>query len=326
MLNINEESLFMVLQLIVGPTVIAALVSGFFSLHLSRRSEKLKYITEERSKWREKIRLISSNIQSGDDKQLQSALVELKLLLNAYGMDESPKQGSIRFEAKYVLMDTHIWVLLFDMEKSILKGENVQEKCNLLLKYLSLLLKYDWERGKREVNRSLYLIYGWTLMIIGSTGLFFSTLFEANIHITIGLITSILFAICLNLIGGTYFESRYRQDLRNRAMDVANGLFKKDGIIIDLYEKLRPSINYKYYSYIHSTFYTKSIILLVIYFIWQRILYKLGILSLENVGMSFIFFLLAYLIGLVLVAIDYKRDITNEYNYLVEVNRLSSSY
>ena len=51
------------LQVILTSTVVAAVISTLTSVYNSRRTGNLKYITEERQKWREEIRKIAESIE-----------------------------------------------------------------------------------------------------------------------------------------------------------------------------------------------------------------------------------------------------------------------
>ena len=71
------------------------------------------------------------------DKRNQ-ILVSLKTRINAYGIDQNNLNA-----------DAHIWKLIDKI--NICREEEYANLKEQLINYLSLLLKYDWERSKSEV-------------------------------------------------------------------------------------------------------------------------------------------------------------------------------
>ena len=110
------------LALFIGPAVIAAIITGMINILLSRRSARLENVTAERSKWREQIREISKDIQAQDENRLSVALSSLKLHINAFGIPHNLSDEPI-FLAGHILWDTHIWTLIYRMEKQIRAGD-----------------------------------------------------------------------------------------------------------------------------------------------------------------------------------------------------------
>ena len=168
-MNLSVQELRIV-SLFIEPIIVSAIISGLFSWGLSRKSARLSNITAERSKWRDKIRVISEDIQDGNIDKLKTALRRLRLCINAYGLEDDV--NGKRFNAYYIMKDTHIWVLIYQIEKLIEEGKSVSLACEQMTKYLCLLLKYDWERAKNEVGSSLTIIFGRMIMITGMISVF----------------------------------------------------------------------------------------------------------------------------------------------------------
>lgn len=143
------------LKIILTSTVIAAAISVLANVYNSRRTEKLKYITEERQKWREDIREIAEKITKCSQFNIGVQLTRLRMRINANGVKAiiSKKEGNDGKKAGLYLEDAHIWKLIDELEnpKCIDKFEDNKKK---LFLYLSALLKYDWERAKQEVKGS----------------------------------------------------------------------------------------------------------------------------------------------------------------------------
>lgn len=143
------------MNVILTSTVIAAVISLLANVYNSRRTGKLKYITEERQKWREDIREIAENITKCSQFNIGVQLTRLKMRINANGVKTiiAQKEGYNKKRAGRYLNDVHIWKLIDELEnpKCIDKFEDNKKK---LFLYLSALLKYDWERAKQEVKGS----------------------------------------------------------------------------------------------------------------------------------------------------------------------------
>lgn len=150
------------IKTLFGSTVIAAFLSGSIALAVSRRQETLQYITAERKEWREKIREIAYKLNGATYGNTINILTELKVRINAFGNEISFKYSD----------DAHIWELIKELEAGKCYGENLNRKQKQLIEYLSLLLKFDWERSKKEVRENIYEIA--SRMIFICSGIYFA--------------------------------------------------------------------------------------------------------------------------------------------------------
>lgn len=150
---------------------IGAVLSAFLVFINNSKKNKLDFVTKERSEWRRAIKSIIVDLLSGNNRY--NAISRLETQLNPYGkyIEES--------KYEFYMSDGHIWKLVDNFDYS---SENVK----ILTRYLEILLKYDWERSKREVNYSynsvLYKVF--------------------NIFITISLLFLFL------LMKGSWFDSK----------------------------------------------------------------------------------------------------------------------
>lgn len=94
-----------ILDTILKSTVLVGIITALFNWRQHNNTNSLKYITEERQKWREKIRDIAKNIEayqySSDDKdkqKLKEILVELKVNINPYGKENEQENKNIKDE------------------------------------------------------------------------------------------------------------------------------------------------------------------------------------------------------------------------------------
>lgn len=135
------------MDVILASTVIAAIISTLFSFIQNKKSENLKYITAERTKWREEIRSVSEKMSvSNNQSELELSLIKLKLRINPDG----------KYHDDY-FKDAHIWYLIGKLEEH--DANNFINERNALLDYMSLLLKRDWEISKQEIKGDVYRIF-----------------------------------------------------------------------------------------------------------------------------------------------------------------------
>ncbi len=135
-----------IIGIILGSLVISSVVGALFGYITNKRNSALTHITTEREKWREKVRKISENIEKAEfqgkkKRNINRYLVQLEVNINPYGK---------RMENDYA-RDSHIWAEIENIRQVKNKKEFNEHK-ELLIYYLSLMLKEDWERSKREVK------------------------------------------------------------------------------------------------------------------------------------------------------------------------------
>ncbi|PKM75379.1 MAG: hypothetical protein CVU92_01665 [Firmicutes bacterium HGW-Firmicutes-17] len=103
---------------------------------------KSKNITEERRKWRDRLKELAVMANSKCQIEVDKAIIELKTRINSFGYGSE----------KDYLKDTHIWEILNKEE------HKVEDKKKLTI-FISLLLKYDWERCKLESSHWFFIPY-----------------------------------------------------------------------------------------------------------------------------------------------------------------------
>lgn len=131
-----------VLLTILTSTVISALVTVLAEYLNSRRANMLKYITEERKNWRDEMRKIVEDVETSNCDNIGMSITRLKVRINAYGC----------FAYGNFHKDGHIWEIIGQLEQKRVSEVFFETKKRQLIEYISLLLKFDWERSKREVK------------------------------------------------------------------------------------------------------------------------------------------------------------------------------
>ncbi|MDY0384729.1 hypothetical protein [Trichlorobacter sp.] len=119
--------------LLLSSSVLAGLIAGLVAIRASERKIQIENVTQERAKWRAKIRELSLAVHqsatTGNNARLGELVLEFSLVLNPLHEE-----------------DQAIPELIYQLT-------NTSEKSNLLLEFrerVALLLKHDWERAKHE--------------------------------------------------------------------------------------------------------------------------------------------------------------------------------
>ena len=133
---------------------IGAILSAFLVFVNNSKKNKLDFVTRERSEWRREIKSIIVDLLSGNNRS--NALSRLETQLNPYGRYISKEDAY-----EFYMNDGHIWKIVDNFDYS---NKNVKT----LTKYLELLLKYDWERSKREIKYDIFNSFIYCILIIGT--------------------------------------------------------------------------------------------------------------------------------------------------------------
>ena len=132
------------IQVVLEASAVATVIGAGISYLTFRNSSKLTYITQERKEWRAEIRKIAEKLEECPYENRKQVLVKLKTRINAYGKTDSRKTWNI-------CEDSHIWEKIEQIERC-----TTEKKYNIyreqLICFLSLMLKTDWERAKKEVT------------------------------------------------------------------------------------------------------------------------------------------------------------------------------
>lgn len=99
-----------------------------------------------------------------------------------------------KVEDEYYLNDSHIWNAIGDLEKS--SPKQFEANKNKLSNYIYALLKFDWERSKRESKISGNIIISFVLFLMSVLLPFVMWLFDNTINFKI---IALLSAVCLLL-------------------------------------------------------------------------------------------------------------------------------
>lgn len=127
---------------ILSSSAISSLIVVISNIFLNQKKNSIEYITGERKVWRQEIREIAEEIEKADENNINIPLTKLKVRINAYDYFEQNQQDS----GDYVL-----WNLISICEKKYNTDTLRILKKNVIM-LISLMLKYDWERSKKEIS------------------------------------------------------------------------------------------------------------------------------------------------------------------------------
>lgn len=144
------------IQIILASTVLSAILTGCFTTIIQSKKNVLDNITNERKVWRETLREISCEIYAADEiEALHISSVKLQTRLNTFGI----------LNSNNYLIDGHIWKLLKKFDEADCYNENIDKEKQRLIKLISALLKYDWERAKSEITGNTTKKFGFIFVV-----------------------------------------------------------------------------------------------------------------------------------------------------------------
>lgn len=130
------DNIIKIITLILGSGFFAASITALITKKNNDKNNMLKYITDERQKWRILIKeKIVELVTTTNNKTKQKIIAELQLNLNPN--DEEDKK-------------------IIEVAKKFLNnsGDNKENK-EKILELAANLLKHDWERAKAEASNNL---------------------------------------------------------------------------------------------------------------------------------------------------------------------------
>lgn len=158
-----------IFEIVMSSAVLAALIGWI----RGNKEDQLNYITGERSVWRKEMKECIEGLQTCRLKDIDKWLIKLKVNLNGYGCHNSgeyPEDMYLDF-----LRDEHIWKVIDEIETEHRKADYSERKIkhqkDKLIRLIVILLKFEWEKSKREVkaNRllfiSLSILTGYVLIV-----------------------------------------------------------------------------------------------------------------------------------------------------------------
>ncbi len=119
----------------LSSSVVGGLVAGFVALRSGERQIQIENVTQERAKWREKIRVKSAEVHQAAVEnnltKINQAHLEFSLSLNPFDQEDNDILAAI------VALKNH---------------GTLEEKMSEFSGRVALLLKHDWERAKHEAK------------------------------------------------------------------------------------------------------------------------------------------------------------------------------
>lgn len=149
------------LNLLLSSAVIVALIEWISK----NKSNYLQHITNNRAEWRKSLKDISVKLYDSDKTTIGSVFTALKGNLNSYGLHPSGNYPS-KIKLDY-LKDEHLWAEMDEIQTNLssMSSKEFLQKKERMVEMISLLLKFDWERSKREVRSKIIIPLGFVLYL-----------------------------------------------------------------------------------------------------------------------------------------------------------------
>ena len=189
-----------IVEIIMSSAVVAAIIGWL----RGNKEDQLNYITGERSTWRKELKECIEGFQTCRIEELDHWLIKLKVNLNGYGCHDSGEYPEDMY--LNIFRDEHIWKLIDALEaeqkKSNYSKQRIQVIKKQIIQLILILLKFDWERSKREVKTNKLLIIACGIM--GLYVLIVCYFIYAYLHKTV-MNEEWVFNICLTTAGVILF-------------------------------------------------------------------------------------------------------------------------
>lgn len=183
----------MSLNLILGPTVIAAIIAGIVSLYTLRKNNQIQYMMNEEKERCGVLREIISRLEEANYDETLKVLTDLKSRINAFGMTETTTD---------YLKDTHIWGVINKIENlGAERNENILKKQKrLLTNYLLLLIQYIGDESKQKIRGNIeeivsYVFWVSSCVILGVSYLYIINEYEIRVSKAVPIIILLIILI-----------------------------------------------------------------------------------------------------------------------------------
>lgn len=168
---------FSVITIFLSSSAISVIITAIFNIFIERNKRKFSGITDRRAEWRKEIKKIILDINNSKNiKDLKSCSDALKTEINPFGINKTIMDENQNYNIHAFKEDAYIWEVIkeIDSADSNKYFEKLKEKIRF---YLAVLLKYDWEKSKKEISGSKNFISLWISIIFMYYLLFRSSFF-----------------------------------------------------------------------------------------------------------------------------------------------------
>jgi len=280
-------------QVLLEGSLILGVLTAIIGILKDKTDRKLQYITSERKEWRKEVEEIAQRLQRDKtNSEIDNILCQLKVKINTYGIANEDN----------VFQDAHIWKIIKTLEglESCENDKEIEKSKRILIKYLSCLLKYNWEVSKMEVIGNHTIIAYAVVSILFFVSIIICCILQLKInveHINIDDINIYIFV----------------------SMLLFTGLLVIDNFVV-LYMQIKMSViqanfvriikNKKNFSYI------KSFVWLIVYtMLWMIYLFVLFLVKLFELKGIVLFIVCALIYLFVLYCICYFKISYEKENY-----------
>jgi HAMP domain-containing protein len=114
-----------------------AVFGAFVTLYNSERKIRIENVTQERAKWRDKIRSKATEISRAATGNDNAKLLELRRELSLHLNPFDPVDNDILDQIRHLVVPS---------------ADDIDTRIDAFFKNVAYLLKHDWERAKREAR------------------------------------------------------------------------------------------------------------------------------------------------------------------------------
>lgn len=160
---------------------VGVVLGAIIQKNINDSNNSLKYITDERKKWRDDIRKITEKMYS---KEPDYMFIRTKLKIRLNPVDSEDEA-------------------IIDKLDSLIDGDFNDRECEIIkkdiVKMISKLLKHDWDRAKLEANRNTILPHGIIIVALITISILIEYLFY-NVFKEISILIFIKNLIGINIL------------------------------------------------------------------------------------------------------------------------------
>lgn len=198
---------------ILGSTVISSIITTIFNYLQKNKDNKINNISSERTKWRNEIRKIAEKLSSNTltIEEFDEVLVRLKVRVNplehASAQEISVSHSFVK--NKWVIKNGYLSEVMDEIQQKRLHCDEIEEFANLkmlLIDRISILLKLDWERSKREIageiKDKIFIFFMFIFVTCMIVLIYTNTFYLYTTHVTLTnllLVLGLMFPFILRL-------------------------------------------------------------------------------------------------------------------------------
>jgi len=210
---------------------------------INTKNGQLQHLTGERDKRRCELRDLAKKIETADQIEIRPLLAGVKVRIDAYGMEQAYDDNFFR--------DSHIWDCI-EMLEDCQSDEDFVNHKELLIDYLSILLKSDWDHSKSAAagmereRANHYFFYIYIAFYIFFYVYIWKLPFTVSFASQIGGLATLYFALCeiVLIVFEKSVNCKAEKNFGKRknyfCMDIHLCIARRVSILVELFMSIYP--------------------------------------------------------------------------------------